>query len=62
LDTTANLVKAQEERPGTGAGNIEHSGSERVVRAAGPETKRNPASPFLCKKDKGNLRYEAFPE
>ena len=32
---------------------IEHGGSERVVRAAGPATQRNPAPPFFRRKDKG---------
>ena len=32
---------------------IELGGSERVVRAAGPATQRNPAPPFFRRKDKG---------
>lgn len=32
---------------------IGHGGSERVVRAAGPATQRNPAPPFFRRKDKG---------
>ena len=34
---------------------IELGGSERVVRAAGPATQRNPAPPFFRRKDKGCL-------
>ena len=54
---TAGAGWAGAERPIIGPeretqmGGIEQGGSERVARAAGPATKRNPAPPFLRRKD-----------
>lgn len=37
-------------------GGIEHGGSERAVRAAGPEDKRNPAALFSVEKTCGSQK------